>query len=83
MIVEFLLNMIKSIILFVISLLPDLPLFGFVTGIGGFIEVILKAGVFVDMGVFASCLGIWFAFYYFEFIYAILEWVWKKIPGIN
>ena len=83
MIIEFLLDMLKNIILFAISFLPELPLFGFATGIGGFIEVLLKASIFIDMGVFASCLGIWFALYSFEFIYAILEWLWKKIPGIN
>ena len=83
MIIEFLLDMLKSVILFGISLLPELPFFGFLTGIGGFVEVLLKASIFIDMGVFASCLGVWFILYNFEFVYAILEWVWKKIPGVD
>jgi len=66
-----------------IDLLPTLPQFEFISGISGFFELLSWGMIFVDVNVFLGCLGLWFAIYNFEFSYSILEWVWKKIPGIS
>ncbi len=66
-----------------VDLLPSLPQFDFFSGLSGFFELLSWGLIFVDVNVFIGCISAWFAIYNFEFIYAILEWVWKKIPGID
>jgi len=83
MIIEFLLNIVFSVINWFLSLLPELPGFSQFQGLLGFIELVSYGSIFIDLSVFLSCLVAWFALWQFEFIYSILEWLWKKIPGIN
>jgi len=83
MIIEFLLNIIFGLINGFLSLLPDLPGFSQFEGLIGFVELVSYGSIFIDLGVFLSCLLAWFALWQFEFIYSVLEWLWKKIPGIE
>ena len=67
----------------VIDLLPSFPQFEILSGLSGFLELLSWGLIFVDVSVFIWCIGVWFSIYHFEFGYAILEWLWKKIPGIE
>lgn len=83
MIIEAILDILFGLINGFLSLLPDLPGFSQFEGLLGFVELVSYGSIFIDLSVFLSCLIAWFALWQFEFIYSILEWVWKKIPGIN
>lgn len=83
MIIDLILEFIYIYLVEIVDLLPSLPQFEFFSGISGFFELLSWGLIFVDVNVFAGCLGVWFAIYNFEFSYSILEWVWKKIPGIE
>lgn len=83
MIIDTILDFIYIYINEVVDLIPSLPAFEFISGISGFFEILSWGLIFIDVNVFIGCLGVWFAVYNFEFSYSILEWVWKKIPGIE
>lgn len=83
MILEFLLNIIFGVIDTFLSLLPEIPAFSQFQGLLGFIELVGYGSIFIDLSVFLSCLFVWFALWQFEFVYSILEWLWKKIPGVD
>jgi hypothetical protein len=83
MILEFLLNIIFGIIDGFLSLLPELPGFSEFQGLLGFVEILSYGSIFIDLNVFLTCLFVWFALWQFEFVYAILEWLWHKIPGVD
>lgn len=83
MIIDMILNFMYMYILGVVDLLPSLPQFEFFSGLSGFLELLSWGLIFVDVNVFIGCISLWFALYNFEFVYAILEWVWKKIPGVQ
>ena len=83
MIIEFILDIVFSIINWFLSLLPELPAFSQFEGLLGFVELVSYGSIFIDISVFLSCLFVWFALWQFEFIYGILEWLLKKIPGVE
>lgn len=83
MIIEFLLNIIFGVINMFLSLIPELPGFSQFQGLLGFVELVGYGSIFIDLSVFLSCLLVWFALWRFEFVYSVLEWLWKKIPGVN
>ena len=83
MIIEFLLDIVFGVINMFLSLLPELPGFSQFQGLLGFIELVGYGSIFIDLSVFLSCLLVWFALWQFEFVYSILEWLWKKIPGVD
>lgn len=83
MIIEILLNIVFGVVNMFLSLLPAIPGFSHFQGLLGFVEIVGYGSIFIDLGVFLSCLLVWFALWQFEFVYSILEWVWKKIPGVN
>ena len=83
MIFDIILQFMYTYVSGVVDLLPSLPAFEFLSGIGGFFELLSWGLIFVDKNVFLGCLGVWFAIYRFEYGYAILEWLWKKIPGVD
>lgn len=82
MIIEFLLDMIFSVVGLVLNLFPALPAFN-VTGWLGLLDLLSKAAVFVPFDTFLGCIATWFAFYNVELLWSIVEWVYKKIPGVN
>lgn len=83
MIFDIILEFIYIYLLGLVNLVPSLPQFEFLAGLSGFFELLSWGLIFVDKNVFLGCLGVWFAFYRFEFSYSILEWLWKKIPGVE
>jgi len=83
MIFEFLLDILFGVINWFLSLLPNIPGFAHFQGLLGFVEIVGYGSIFIDLDVFLSCLLVWFALWRFEFGYSILEWLWRKIPGID
>jgi hypothetical protein len=82
MIIEFLLDMIFNVVSLVLNLFPALPSFD-VAGLSGFLDLLSKSAVFVPYDTFLSCMATWFAFYNVELFWSIIEWVYKKIPGVD
>lgn len=82
MILEFLLDILFGTINTFLSLLPEIPGFSHLQGLLGFVELVAYGSIFIDLSVFLSCLVVWFAFWRFEFVYSIFEWLWKKL-GVN
>ncbi len=83
MITETILDILFTIINVFLSLLPAIPEFSYLEGITGFVELVGYGSIFINQQVFLACLTVWFALWQFEFLYSILEWIWKKIPGVN
>ena len=50
---------------------------------GGLIELLSYASIFVPVGTLAICLGIWIAFQGIRFTITIANWIIGKIPTID
>ena len=83
MIIQILLSIVFAIIKLLIAVLPTINGFNHIQGIMCLVEVVGHASIFIDIPVFVSCIAAWFVFWQLEFIYGIVEWLWKKIPGVN
>jgi hypothetical protein len=83
-IIEFIMNILKSFFLFVIGLFPALP---DMTGLAGSVapvaQVLGAVDHFVDLGVVAACVAALFVFANVEFIWGVIMWVIRKIPGVE
>lgn len=81
MIIELLVSPIFALIKGLISLIPqsyDLP--NYITDV---FSLLVKASEFFPMDMFVLCIGnigFWLAVH---FVWAIVEWVYKKIPGVD
>lgn len=65
-----------------ISMFPEF-LISSTEGIGGFFDLIGKASIFVDLNVFWRTVLTYITFYNLELTWGVIEWVYKKIPGVN
>ena len=85
MIFEGILNVFKFLALFIISLMPTFPDFSdaLSTGLDPFFDVLFSIGAFVDLGVLSTCLVILFVVMNIDFIFAIIMWIVRKIPGVS
>ena len=84
MIIEGILNLVKSLLLFLVGLLPELPTFevqnSYLTDLA---NVIGYANRFCHLGVVVGCCGILIAVYNIKAIWSIIMWVVRKIPGVS
>lgn len=82
MIVEFLLNIVKGIILFLIGLLPKFPsIDGFnFSDIGEFFKVLKSINGVLDLKILSICLLALLVFCNIEFVMRFVMWIVKKIP---
>lgn len=84
MIVELLLDLVKSAILFIIRLFPTLPEMDFLTdSLDAVLSVLVAIDSFVSVRLFSICVVFLFAFTHIEFIWSIIMWVIRKIPGVS
>ena len=84
MIVEAILNLLKSFLFFVIGLFPALPeTSGLPTSINSVIQVIASVDYIVDVAVVGFCLTMLFLFTHIEFVWGVIMWVIRKIPGVS
>lgn len=84
MIVELVLNLIKSLVLFILNLFPTLPDLNFVNdGLQPFVAVVSTINSFVSVPLFFNCVVALIAFSNAEFLWVIVMWCVKKIPGLS
>lgn len=84
MIIEGIFNLIKGLILFVISLFPSLPDMTFLSqSLEPFVKVISSVNSFVSVPLFAGCCLVLVVILNIEFVWSVIIWVVKKIPGIS
>lgn len=84
MIVEAILGLLKTFLLFIIGLFPALPdMSGFFTYLTPLSNVINKVGMFIDLSVFSACMAIIFIVYNARALWALVMWVVRKIPGVS
>lgn len=81
MIIEAIFNMIFAIVSFIISLFPSFVEFGF--DISPLIDILGYAFNFIDIRVFMFFISTYVFVYSSSFIWACIEWVYKKIPFLN
>lgn len=83
MILEPFLDGLYAVLYFLIDLLPIINFLDFSEGLLGFAELICLGSIFIDIEVFIRCLSIWLFVYNIELTWSVIEWLYKKIPGIN
>lgn len=77
-------ELLKLLILGIIALLPVLPdMSGVVSAISALSSVISAVDKWVDVRVVAVCIGVILAAYSVRFIWSIVMWVVRKIPGVS
>lgn len=84
MIIEAIMDALKSLILFVIGLLPAGPDLSFVTDwMQPFVAVLRSVNQFLHLPTIAVCLLAIFVCYNARLIWSIVMWVVRKIPGVS
>ncbi|GEM_PF-1400855 len=84
MLVKLLMDMVKALILLIISLFPTLPdMSNLVSLIEPLVQLFVNIDSFVSVQLVGTCLGLLFVFSNAELIWSIIMWVIKKIPGVS
>ena len=85
MILEAIIGVFKAIALFIINRLPAFPNFAsFVsTSLTPVFDVLYSANYFIDLRVCAACLLAMIVFANIEFVWSIIMWIVRKIPGVS
>lgn len=81
MIIELLLNLIKSLIALVLT--PFSIVLMPIGSFAGFIELLAYASLFIPMSTLAISFTIYLAFYGVQFAISIINWLIAKIPTIE
>lgn len=82
MIIEFILNLIFGAVLMIISWLPEFPQVSYEDA-SDFFKILSVVNRFIDLKSFFSCILIMLASLNVELIWGMIEWVYKKIPGVE
>lgn len=84
MITEFLCNIFFWLANFFISLFPTFPSFGDLRiSQSPMLLAVGEFGRFVDLRVLSTCLLILLVVYNIKFVWSILMWIIRKIPGVS
>lgn len=84
MILEFIMNVLKSFLLFVIGLFPSIPDASWLYGsLSPVVKVIASVDSFVDVGTVGLCLSLMLVFMHIDVVWGIIMWVIRKIPGVS
>lgn len=84
MILEFIMNIIKAFLLFIISLFPVLPdMTSFINLIAPIVEVLAQVNHLIDIRVLSACLVALILMANAELIWGVIMWVIRKIPGVT
>ena len=82
MIVQGVLSLVKLLLSGLFAIIPDIPAFD--TGsLDGFFDIIQTANAFIDFKAVGICLGVILVIYNINFIWSLVMWVIRKIPGIS
>lgn len=84
MIIEGIMNVLQAVILFIISLFPKLPDMSFLSqSVESVTSVLCAVDAFISVELVGFCLGVLFVFTHIDFIWSIIMWVIRKIPGVS
>lgn len=84
MIVKLLMDLLKFLLLFVISLFPALPdMSGLIQSLDSVLSVLKSINFVVSVSLVGWCVSFLFIFSNIEFIWSIIMWVVRKIPGVS
>lgn len=84
MILEFVMNLLKVFLLAVIGLFPTLPSMDWlIDGIDPVFEVIGLVDHVVSIRTLALCFGVLLVVSNIQFVWGIIMWVIRKIPGVS
>lgn len=84
MILEFVMNLLKVFLLAVIGLFPTLPSMDWlIGGIDPIFEVIGLVDHVVSIRTLALCFGVLLVVSNIQFVWGIIMWVIRKIPGVS
>ncbi|NBK20137.1 hypothetical protein D7Y41_34005 [Anaerotruncus sp. 1XD22-93] len=84
MIVEFFCNLFFSLLHFLINLFPKFPSFnGLNVSLSPLLYVVRFINMFVSFAVVSRCLLIILIVYNLKFVWSIIMWLIRKIPGVS
>lgn len=84
MIIELICNVFFFLANLLVSILPTFPSFErFNVDLSPFFAVIKLVNTFVDIRVLGACLVIVLFIYNIKFVWSILMWLIRKIPGVS
>lgn len=84
MIIEGIMNIFKALILFVVSLFPTLPDFSFIADLLlPILEIVKLTNYFISIPVVVTCVLALLLVYNARFLWSIVVWVLRKIPGVD
>lgn len=81
MIITILLKPITALLFFLIGLIPQMP--NAPVSLIDFVHFLKKGLYFFDANLFFNILGVVFSFMTIQMAWAIVEWIYKKIPFVN
>lgn len=84
MIFEAIFNLIKSLILFIISLFPTIPDMSFLSqSLEPLVNALVSINSLISISLFAWCCFTLIIILNIEFVWSIIIWVVRKIPGVS
>jgi flagellar biosynthesis protein FlhB len=84
LIIEGIMNVLKAVILFIVGLFPTLPnMSSLAQPIDAVISVVRTIDSFVSVQLAGVCIGFLFVFTHLDFIWSVIMWVIRKIPGVD
>lgn len=84
MVVELLCNLLKLFLLFIISLFPELPdMQALSNSVSAVSDVLISVNSFISVRLVGGCGLALFLFTNADFVWSIIMWVVKKIPGVS
>ena len=84
MIIEGIMNVLKVVILFIIGLFPKLPDMSTLSqSVNSVTAVFSAVDSFISVSLLGFCFGVLFIFTHIDFIWSIIMWVIRKIPGVS
>lgn len=84
MILEFIFNLLFALANFIVGLFPAFPSFsGLNTSLSPLLYVLRMVNMFISIKLIGSCLMIILVVYNIKFVWSILMWIFRKIPGVS
>ncbi len=84
MIIQLILDLLKMFLLFIISLFPTLPdMQSLANSVNAVTDVLMSINSFVSVRLAGGCVFALLVFMNVDFMWSIIMWVVKKIPGVE
>lgn len=84
MILEFIFNLLFALANFIVGLFPEFPSFDSLNvTLAPLLYVLRMVNMFISIRLIGACLMIILIVYNIKFVWSILMWIIKKIPGVS